>query len=307
FMDGGCTVNVGISLFSRVSFRTKERGIRIASEDLNTMVEAEEPAQLPVDGPLGLLGRAVRALPPPTGLEITTRNDAPAGSGLGASSALLICMVQGLLTLRSEVTDRRLIISLGVGIETSAIGVPAGSQDHIAAAYGGVSVLEFGFRGFVRNQPTQGNKRLEDTMILSYTGEGRFSGMNNWEVTKSFIEGTGGVREKLIRIRDLARETGAALLSGEWAALPRLVDEEWHIRKTLAPGVSTPQIDAMMTAARNAGALANKICGAGGGGCMITLVESSHRESVEQALANAGGRLLPFSIDTRGLSMTIDA
>jgi D-glycero-alpha-D-manno-heptose-7-phosphate kinase len=304
FMDGGCTVNAAISITSRATFRFRDTGIRVVSKDLNTSVEAGEPAGLPVDGPLGLVGRAVRALPPPMGVEIITRNEAPAGSGLGASSALLVALIQGLLQLRSEETDPERIVALGVNIETAVIGVPAGSQDHIAAVYGGVSVLEFGHRRFVRNELTQGHDRLSEMVILSYTGEGRFSGMNNWDVTKAFIDRTGDIRGKLIQIRDVAKEVGRAVLSENWAALSGLVDQEWQIRKTLAAGVSTSRIEAMMEAARGAGALASKICGAGGGGCMITLVDPDTRSVVERALTEAGGQVIPFKIETRGLTVS---
>jgi D-glycero-alpha-D-manno-heptose-7-phosphate kinase len=297
-------VNAAINLTSRATFRSRDYGIRIVSEDLDASVEAGEPADLPVDGPLGLLGRAVRALPPPMGVEIVTRNEAPAGSGLGASSALLVALIQGLLQLRSEEIDPRGIVALGVNIETAVIGVPAGSQDHIAAVYGGVSVLEFGHGHFVRNKLSQGHDRLEEMVVLSYTGEGRFSGMNNWDVTKAFIDRTGDIRERLIHIRDVAREAGRAVLSENWAALSGLVDKEWQIRKTLATGVSTSRIETMMEAARGAGALANKICGAGGGGCMITIVDPHSRSEVERALTEAGGQVIPFKIDTRGLTVT---
>jgi D-glycero-alpha-D-manno-heptose-7-phosphate kinase len=303
FMDGGCTVNAAISISSRVTFRTRDKGVRILSEDLKASAEADDPEGLPVEGLLGLVGRAVRALPSPTGLEIVTRNEAPAGSGLGASSALLVALIRGLLRLRSEEADLRRVVALGVSIETSVIGVPAGSQDHIAAVYGGISVLEFGHGDFARNELARGHERLAEMIVLSYTGEGRFSGMNNWDVTKAFIDRDGDVRERLIQIRDVARETGRAALSEDWASLAGLVDREWKIRKTLAAGVSTPRIEAMMEAARAAGASANKICGAGGGGCMITLVEPSQRSAVEQALTAAGGRVIPFKIDTRGLAV----
>jgi D-glycero-alpha-D-manno-heptose-7-phosphate kinase len=102
----------------------------------------------------------------------------------------------------------------------------------------------------------------------------------------------------------VAREASRAVLSQNWAALSDLVDREWQIRKTLAPGVSTPRIEAMMEAAREAGASANKICGAGGGGCMITLVDPRHRSAVELALTSTGGQLIPFNIDTRGITVS---
>ncbi|MBI5569209.1 MAG: hypothetical protein HY914_04610 [Desulfomonile tiedjei] len=305
FMDGGCTVNAAVTIHSRVTIRTHEGSrIRIVSEDLGASVAAPAPAGLPVDGPLGLLGRAVRAVPPPGGMEMVVQNSAPAGSGLGASSALLAAALAGLLHVRGEEQSRREVVDLAANIETAAIAVPAGKQDHIAAVYGGVSRIDFGYRDFHRQDiGSEPQDRLEQMVVLSYTGEGRFSGMNNWEITRAIIDGNGEVKEKLMEIREVARELGSALLEGGWNRIPELVNREWQIRRTLAPGVSTPRIEGMMSAASAAGALASKVCGAGGGGCMITFADPPDRAAVEKAIEGAGGTVLPYRVDRQGLAL----
>lgn len=307
-MDGGYTVNVAITLSSRVSFRGVDGpAIRIVSGDLKESAEASTPDDLPSGGRLGLIARAVRAVPPQTSLEIMTLNEAPAGSGLGASSALLVALLSGLLELRSEKQDPKNLVDLAVNIETNSIGVPAGKQDHIAAVYGGVSLIDFGYRGFSRRTVSEEKavvERLEEMILLSYTGEGRFSGMNNWEIVKGFIDDVGCIRDKLTQIRDVARRVGRTLLSGEWDDLGPLVDREWQLRRMLAPGVSTPRTESIMAAGSAAGALANKICGAGGGGCMFTLVAPRHRNTVEKALVDAGAEIISFKIDRAGAVLT---
>jgi len=307
-MDGGCTVNAAITIRSHVTFKTlAEPRVRIISEDLGASVEADGPHLLPTDGALGLVDRAVKACPPQFGLEITTRNEAPAGSGLGASSALLVALLSGLLRLRGEDARSETVIDLAANLETASIAVPAGKQDHIAALFGGLSVIEFGYRGFVREaccQDPDDLTRLEEMIVLSYTGQGRFSGMNNWEVTKAFIDNESSVREKLVQIRDVAKAAAAVTVSRNWAELPPLVDREWSIRRSLAPGITTPRIEEMMAAARSAGATASKICGAGGGGCMITLTDPRKRSKVETALSETGAQLLPFATDREGLTLT---
>lgn len=304
-MDGGYTVNLAISLSSRVILRDQVRsGIRIISKDLGESAEAANLENLPIVGPLGLIGRAVRAVSPQTGLEIVTRNEAPAGSGLGASSALLVALLKGLLELRSDKEDPRKIVDLAANIETTSIGVPAGKQDHIAAVYGGISLIDFTCRDFVRHTVSEedaASERLEEMIVLSYTGEGRFSGMNNWEITKGFIDNVGEIRQNLLQIRDVARQVGQAVFSGAWGDLGPLVAEEWRLRRMLAQGVSTPRIDSIMSAASAAGGLASKICGAGGGGCMITLVPSIRRHAVEKAIVDTGGEVIPFKIDRAGM------
>jgi D-glycero-alpha-D-manno-heptose-7-phosphate kinase len=311
FMNGGCTVNVGITVSSSVRLGTREdRGIRIISRDLGATVEAPEPDLLPTHGPLGLIARTVRAFTWETGLEIVTHNEAPAGSGLGASSALLIALVGGLLKLRSEEIGPEKTIDLAAHIETAAIEVPTGKQDHIAAYFGGISAIEFDYRGFCRTERcgTPGERaRLQDMMILSHTGEGRFSGMNNWEVTKGFIDKQTEAREKLLAIRDVARELSRALEQNQWDEIPRLMNQEWKVRRSLAPGISTSRIDKIIAAATAAGALANKVCGAGGGGCMVTLTPVHKRAAVERAISDTGGRILAYEIDIRGLGLREDS
>ncbi|MFH1116250.1 MAG: hypothetical protein V1792_20250 [Pseudomonadota bacterium] len=312
FLGGGCTVNAGITVRSVVEFRTLgEKAIRLTSLDLGEAVEAPDASHLPTDGPLGLIGRTVSALPPATGMEITTCNQAPAGSGLGASSALLVALVTGLLQIRSESAEPEKVVDLAANIECAAIGVPTGRQDHVAAYFGGISSVEFGYRGFSRaplcSEPAD-RQRLEDMVILSYTGEGRFSGMNNWDVTKGVIEGRAQLKDKLLKIRDAAHDLAGALRLRRWADVPRLVDAEWTLRRSLAPGISTPAIDRIAAAATAAGAAANKVCGAGGGGCMITLAPAAKRSAVERAVSDSGGTIIPFCVASQGIEFSgIDA
>ena len=304
-MEGGCTVNVAVNVRSRVTIRTlDESKIRIISEDIGRSVEAWPPADLPLDGPMGLIGRAVRAAPPEHGIEMMTLNEAPAGSGLGASSALLVAALAGLLKLRGEDHNSRDIIHLATNVETAAIGVPTGKQDHIAAVYGGLSLIEFGYRDFERRTIQAESKALEylrQTLVLTHTGQGRFSGMNNWEITKRFIDDDKEVKAKLLSIRDIARAVYRALDEDRFDDIPILVQQEWEVRRTLAPGVSTPRIESLAAAASKAGAMASKICGAGGGGCMMTLAPLDKRAAVSEALEAAGGKIIPFEIDRQGL------
>ena len=266
-MEGGCTVNVAVNVRSRVTLRTlDESKVRIISEDIGHSIEAWPIDDVPLGGPMGLIGRAVRAAPPERGIEMVTRNEAPAGSGLGASSALLVAALAALLKLRNEDYNTRDIIQLATNIETAAIKVPTGKQDHIAAVYGGVSLIEFGYRDFERSTIRAESKALEylrQTLVLTHTGQGRFSGMNNWEITKRFIDNDKEVKAKLLSIRDIARAVYRALDEDRFEEIPILVQQEWEVRRTLAAGISTQRIESLAAAASKAGALASKICGAG--------------------------------------------
>jgi len=94
-----------------------------------------------------------------------------------------------------------------------------------------------------------------------------------------------------------------ALIRSRWAEAVRLMREEWAFRRRNLPTISTPVIDRIISAARRNGALAGKVCGAGGGGCVTLLIEPGARARVEAAVAAAGGQLLPIRIDRRGVQV----
>ncbi|MDA8407002.1 MAG: hypothetical protein M0T73_09125 [Deltaproteobacteria bacterium] len=303
-MHGGFTVNVAINVPSRVTLTTSDDCfLRVVSEDLGQSFECKDLDDLPITGPLGLPGLILRQFPPPKGLIIKTNNSAPVGSGLGASSALTVALISGLLRIREEELSLTKIIQIAADIETALIGVPAGKQDHIAALYGGLSLIHFGFKGYERKDVGRSAfnlDKLHDMMVLSYTGAGRFSGMNNWEITKNFIDGDQATRAKLQEIRRITIRIWETVEAADWEALCPLVNEEWLVRRSLAPGVSNPTIDSMISAANAAGAVAGKICGAGGGGCMITLTPTSKRSAVEKALADQGATIMDYDFDFCG-------
>ena len=92
-----------------------------------------------------------------------------------------------------------------------------------------------------------------------------------------------------------------ALKSAKWTDVERLLNEEWKLRRTNAPGITTPLIDKLIAAASKQGARAAKVCGAGGGGCVIVLIEEGSRERVEDAIRKNGGQVLDFRVARSGL------
>ena len=146
-------------------------------------------------------------------------------------------------------------------------------------------------------------QELGERVALAYTNASRNSGINNWEVTKRHIDGDASVQKSFARIRDIAAAMRNALERRDWAEVGRQIAAEWDNRKRLAPGVTTPEIDAMMAAACAAGASAGKVCGAGGGGCLFCFGDPDKIPAVRGALARAGARVLDFRIEERGLEI----
>jgi D-glycero-alpha-D-manno-heptose-7-phosphate kinase len=250
---------------------------------------------------------------PKTGLEIATKNDAPKGSGLGASSALLVAILGGLRALggepprwpypAEEIDDDR-FVDWCSRIEAKLLQVPTGKQDYYAALCGGPLAIRFGLVGpdVGKLAPPPGFlDAFERSTLLYFTGEPHFSGAPNWNMLKAYVEGTGDTRARLARISGIAASMIPALESGDLGAVARLLGEEWEQRRGLAEGVSTPQLERIIAGAREAGAWSAKACGAGGGGCLIVMGPPERRDAITAAAAREGARPIAMKLATEGL------
>ena len=305
FEGEGLTVNMAIDVRSRVEIETtSQESIVLHSHDLNQTVEAAHVDALELGKELDLLARAVRFYRPSGGIRVTTENQAPRGSGLGASSALLMALSGSLARLVGTRLFGDNMIDWGANLEAQNLKIPTGKQDYYAAVYGGVSAIHFGIKGVRREaiplDATFG-RELEECLILSFTGISHFSGTNNWNMMKRYIDSDSNTVECLRAIKKTAYQMREAFLARDVALIAACLAQEWAHRKRLAEGVTTPEIDRMMAAAEGAGAHSSKICGAGGGGCMVTVARKGERQAVEEALMSAGARILPFKIDADGL------
>jgi len=321
FAGGGATLNIAIDIFSTVKIRPGDaKGLLLRSLDLGEEMVVKEPSEAPEDGPLGLIGRAVRYFSLPlsrlgTGLEIITSNEAPKGSGLGASSSLLIALIFALQqylnpTALSEggARDLEQILSIGADLEAQLIGIPVGTQDYYAALYGGVSRIDYGVATRSHrhiNLSPSFSRTLQASLILTFTGAPHYSAVTNWGMVKAYIEDSGSTRRRMQDIKETALAMGAALEGEDLGEFARLISREWRNRKGLADGVTTPFTEDLIAKAKKAGALASKICGAGGGGCLLTVAppEPEARQLIISSLVEAGARYLPFNFSPLGVSV----
>jgi D-glycero-alpha-D-manno-heptose-7-phosphate kinase len=316
FLEGGVTVNMAIDLVSQVQLQTRQdQGFHLLSRDTGLEVTASTLEELPLKHELGLVSRVLRFYRSPSGLEVTTHNLAPHGSGLGASSALLIALTGALDRLNATRLSGQEMIDLGANLEAQSIGIPTGKQDHCAALFGGVNAIHFEVSGLrveslVKEEAVL--EGLERGVILSFTGVSHFSATSNWNMLKAFIENQGTTVQNLTNIKQTALRMREKLLDFELEGFTpsavegfaSLVAEEWENRKRLAEGVTNDRIEQITAAAARAGALASKVCGAGGGGCLISVAPPDKREAVIGALEGAGAKPLPYRISREGLVVT---
>jgi D-glycero-alpha-D-manno-heptose-7-phosphate kinase len=266
FEGGGLTVNAAIDLRARVEVTPRDDGrFLLRSRDQGTFEAVESLESMAFGGPLDLIKRALHYYRPPTGLEITLHSEAPSGSGLGASSALLMALSTILNELSSGAGRRPLrrdeIIDVGANIEAQVIGVPTGKQDYFPPLYGGIDAIWFEIDGWkfesLASDPTDGLiPALNERLIVSFTGIPHYSAITNWAMLKRYIEDEGDAVARMREIKAIAVAMRAALAAGDLAELARLLDAEWRLRQGLAEGVTTPAIDAMWPPPRMRAALA---------------------------------------------------
>ncbi len=303
FHEGAQTLNAAISLRASCDLRSRAgRGLVIASEDSGERVEVDHWSELRDTHDLRLLGKLLHYFRA-EGLELTTRSDSPVGAGIAGSSALNIAVCGALNKWTGGHRSAEEIFQIAMNVEAQAIDVPTGVQDYRPAYYGGISAVELGVSGVRRVALDVAPAELQQRLALAYTNASRNSGINNWDVTKRHIDGDRQVHTAFARIRDIAAAMRTALERRDWPEVGRQIAAEWENRKALAPGVTTPEIDAMLGAAGHAGAIGGKVCGAGGGGCLFCFGEPAQIPAIRQALADAGARVLDFTIEARGLLM----
>jgi D-glycero-alpha-D-manno-heptose-7-phosphate kinase len=187
-------------------------------------------------------------------------------------------------------------------IETRLIQVPAGTQDYYPALWGGIQALWWRPGGGIRESLRVSAQELEKRLLLVYTGTSRHSGTNNWEVFKRHLDGDRGVRRMLGRIGEAGREMASALVRGDYRGVGQAMAEEAAARRGLFPGIVTRDIQRLERSLRALGAMGTKVCGAGGGGCVIVYADPGDKSPMEEKVRQMGYRLLPFKIVKKGLS-----
>jgi D-glycero-alpha-D-manno-heptose-7-phosphate kinase len=308
FHPGAVTVNAAISLYASCRIETNGPGderIQLVSRDIKREESFASFAALAKAKQyrLPLIAEIVKFFQPQGGFTLTTDSEAPAGAGIGGSSAMAVAICAVLDRFTGAGKSKVDWIYISRDAEGIVIRVPTGTQDHYPPAFGGAAAIEL-LPGCEHRVELRVNLvELERRIVVCYTGKPRQHGINNWEVYKAHINGKRSVQNSLERISIVAQEMRVAFEKPDWHEAGRLMREEWSFRKRNLPTISTKTIDAVIEAARRHGALAGKVCGAGGGGCVLLLVEPDARPRAEAAITAAGGEVLPVKIDRQGVQV----
>jgi D-glycero-alpha-D-manno-heptose-7-phosphate kinase len=246
-----------------------------------------------------LVREAMRLTGVDRGVEITTLADVPSsGTGLGSSSAITVGILQALYTHQGRIVEAETLARQACEIEIKHCQKPIGKQDQYIAAYGGLRQIRFLPQEVVETEAVGVSEacaqQLNRNLLLFYTNTTRAA-------SSVLAEQQTNIPARLScldALQDLARRGAACLRQGDVDAVGRLLHEGWELKKSLASGITNARLDALYTAARQAGALGGKIAGAGGGGFLLLYCPLHKQEAVRAALSHL--RELPFAFERDG-------
>jgi len=297
---GGVVINATVDLYAHVTIAlSTSNEVELRLDDRAISWRGPVEGVLPLDREFilakGVFNRMCatynngRGLP----LAINVYADVPPGSGLGTSSATVTALVQAFNELFQARLSAYEVAHLAYEIERVDLQLNGGKQDQYAAAFGGVNFIEFGPGPGVLVNPLritpETAAEFEASLVLFFSGVSRESARIINEQTRNVSAGEAKSIEAMHHLKETAFRMKHALLTGRVDEVASILDESWEHKKLTASAVTTPELDALYSAAKAAGAIGGKVSGAGGGGFMMFLVDPRRRQSVLRALEKFPG------------------
>jgi D-glycero-alpha-D-manno-heptose-7-phosphate kinase len=240
-------------------------------------------------------------------LEITSMADIPAGTGLGSSGSFTTALLAALYAHRRRPIAARELAELACHVEIDRLKEPVGKQDQYIAAYGGVTCFHFQGDGSVEVDPLAVRQQtlydLEDNLVLFFTGYSRSASEILKDQDQRSKSHDQSMIDNLHYVKELGRESHAAMLAGDLRKFADLMNVHWEHKKRRSGGMSNPKIDEWYELARAHGALGGKLIGAGGGGFLMFYAEEKGR--LRRALTEAGLTEVRFRFDFEGTKLVL--
>jgi D-glycero-alpha-D-manno-heptose-7-phosphate kinase len=302
---GGAVLSATIDHYAHVRVEPRDDGrIRIRDLRLNQLVQYHVDDAPIYDGVVDLPKAAIHRIGLGHGIDLDLRNDAPPGSGLGGSSALVTAAVAALAALGGRQLTREELARTSYAIERQDLRIAGGWQDQYAAAFGGFNLIEFSAAGVAVNPVSVSDEtlaRLRSNLMLCYSGRARTNlGLIDAQV-RLYHEGREETIQGMKELQSLAYEMRDAIETGRLDDLGAMFRQAYESKKRMNPHIAegTP-IERLFEAAHEAGATGGKICGAGGGGYLLLYCPPERQPPVRDALERLGGQFAPFSFDPEG-------
>ena len=214
------------------------------------------------------------------------------GGGLGGSSSLMVSLLKAFGKVFRKEWDLNQLVTVGHNIESTLLHTPTGTQDYVPAAQAGMNIIEYSPEGYKIEKIPYNVDYFADRMLVVYTGKSHHSGINNWQVLKDAVDKDAKTLEALNEVAEISKDLRAVCLNGEWDVLPEIFKREYRARVKLSSGFASPEITDLEAIALKNGADAVKICGAGGGGCVMIWSPPEKKSTVSQEIQNKGFEIL---------------
>lgn len=303
---GGAVLSSTVNRYAYVTLYPREdQEVLIRSLDLGYAVKYNVDKGPVYDGLLDLAKAAIARLGSDQGMELDVRSDAPAGSGLGGSSAVTAAVIGAVGVYTGAPLTSYELAELNYEVERADLGIAGGRQDQYATTFGGFNLIEF-HKDRVLVNPLRIDRDilndLEAHLLLCYTGGVRTNlGLIDKQV-RLYQEGRETTLAGMDRLHQLAYEMKEALLTARLNRFGEMLDEAYASKKRMNPHVAEGTIvDALYETAKEHGAIGGKLCGAGGGGYLLLYCETGRQNDVRRALEAIGGQFTDFAFDGYGL------
>lgn len=295
--NGGAVLSASINKYSYVTarelppfFNYKHRIRYYRQEETDSLDEIEHPS----------VREVAKFLKFPSGLEVIHNSDLPARSGLGSSSTFTVGMLHALHGLQGYMPTKRELASQAIHVEQELIGEAVGSQDQVAAAFGGLNLINFELGGGFEVRPvtisTNRLLELQESLLLCFSGFARTAS----ELAAAQIARTGQNSGFLEAIGQITQDAFRALndKNVNLVEFGRLLNAQWEIKRKLGPNITNDQIDQIYSRALDAGAVGGKLLGAGGGGFLLFFAPPHLHQNIRESLGEK--MFVPFRFEHLG-------
>ncbi len=296
------TVNCSISCYTTVEFKKSDKmSVFVESPDFKEKFEFSNLTDFfnKKDSKLSILQEAFSVLADEkSGLgEWVIKSESPAGSGLGGSSSLLISMLKVLFNINGEDYSEKSIIESAKNIESRVLRTPAGIQDYFSPVKEGLNLIEYKEAGFERTDMSETLSFWKDSITIVDSQIKHHSGMNNWDILKKYIDQDEKVVKAIESISKVSIDTKKALEAKSMDALIDCFKGELEARKAVSDSYINDELSAFLDKLSKVDdVLSLKVCGAGGGGCVLVLHKSKNKTNVQESLKAMGVSVLPFEL-----------
>jgi len=308
--NDGALVNVTINIYAYAKVLPRIDGkIFIQSLDYDQELFIKDVKDLDYNGDLDLIKAVIRNFyVKGKGFNLITSSEAPPGSGLGLSSAIIVAIIGAIQKYFSKNLSKRNVAELAYQIEREKLGLGGGYQDQYSAAFGGFNFMEFKQRK-VQITPIKLSSEivneLKTSLVMYRIGMFRDSSKIHNKIAQKADRMDKNLFSSLFRQVSLAYQAKEALINGRVAELGEIIHQSWECKRSLHKDISNEYIDNLYRTAREAGAIGGKVSGAGGGGYLLLLCQPEKKLNVEEKLMEKGCQPVHFDFDFSGLSTWI--